>query len=383
MQVLIVFLAYLQITSALVIKVRPTRVKGQVRMRRPPLVPIPVRFVPFVGAGSRRPRPTIRRRTHIHVPINGRQFEHSHANGDVAHGHDFGFPAGIYPERGVGWDIPDYFRDSNTWAIFDKVNPDSVFVQDDEVYQPDNILNNVPDVMTANDGAMFPDSIVPSNVEVPIITPEFLPTSNKRREPAITRPLTPIVTGNINNPVVPKTNNTDNNNSTNVNKGQGSPGSPSTTDKTIIIVEKTTREPSCHKTGCLTGHECVFSNSYICPIYIPEVECKCRPGCRVDYTFIPYGTTVTMDTCGNTCSCFNMYGAASCSKKTCPENMQKLSSTGQKPEEVTMSTEQTPLPTQMSLDITTTDHLEINQPKDSVQMNFPVVPIAKSSSNSQ
>lgn len=63
--------------------------------------------------------------------------------------------------------------------------------------------------------------------------------------------------------------------------------------------------------GCLTGHECVFSNSYICPIYIPEVDCKCRAGCRVDYTFIPYGTTVTMDTCGNTCSCFNMYGAVS------------------------------------------------------------------------
>ena len=63
--------------------------------------------------------------------------------------------------------------------------------------------------------------------------------------------------------------------------------------------------------GCLTGHECVFSNSFICPIYIPEVDCKCRAGCRVDYTFIPYGATVTMDTCGNTCSCFNMYGAVS------------------------------------------------------------------------
>lgn len=248
MQLVIVFFAFLQITSALVIKVRPARVRGQVRMRRPPLGPFPMRFVPLAGAGFRRPRPTIRPRTHIHVPFNGRQFEHTHANGDVAHGHNFGFPAGIYPEHGVGWDIPEFFRDSNTWAIFDKVNPDSVFVQDDEgpVYQPDNIPNNIPDVMTSNDGAMFPDSIVPSDVEVPMITSEFLPTSNKRGEPAITRPLTPIVKENTNDSIVPKTNGTDN--STNVNKGWNNPGSPPSTDKTVIIVEKTTREPSCHKT---------------------------------------------------------------------------------------------------------------------------------------
>lgn len=97
MQLVIVFFAFLQITSALVIKVRPARVRGQVRMRRPPLGPFPMRFVPF--AGVRRPRPTIRPRTHIHVPFSGRQFEHTHANGDVAHGHNFGFPAGIYPEH--------------------------------------------------------------------------------------------------------------------------------------------------------------------------------------------------------------------------------------------------------------------------------------------
>lgn len=247
MQLVIAFLAFLQITSALVIKVRPARVRGQVRMRRPPLGPLPVRFVPL-SAGIRRLRPTIRPRTHIHIPFNGRQFEHSHANGDVAHGHNFGFPAGIYPERGVGWDIPDFFRDSNTWAIFDKVNPDSIFVQDDDVpvYQPDNIPNNVPVVMRSNDGAMFPDSIVPSDVEVPLITSEFLPTSNKRGEPAITRPLTPIATGNTNDSMVPKTNGTSN--STDVNKGRDNPGSPSTTDKTIIIVEKSIRDPSCHKT---------------------------------------------------------------------------------------------------------------------------------------
>lgn len=41
-----------------------------------------------------------------------------------------------------------------------------------------------------------------------------------------------------------------------------------------------------------------------------------------------------------------------------------------------MPTKQTPLPTQMSLDITTTGHLEINQPKNSIQMNFPVIPIS-------
>lgn len=233
MQLVIAFLAFLQIASALVIKVRPARVRGQVRMRRPPLGPLPVRFVPL-GAGIRRLRPTIRPRTHIHIPF--------------AHGHNFGFPAGIYPERGVGWDIPDFFRDSNTWAIFDKVNPDSIFVQDDDVpvYQPENIPNNVPVVMRSNDGAMFPDSIVPSDVEVPLITSEFLPTSNKRGEPAITRPLTPIATGNTNDSMVPKTNGTSN--STDVNKGRDNPGSPSTTDKTIIIVEKSIRDPSCHKT---------------------------------------------------------------------------------------------------------------------------------------
>ena len=61
--------------------------------------------------------------------------------------------------------------------------------------------------------------------------------------------------------------------------------------------------------GCSTGHECVHDSQWICPIYIPEVQCDCKPGCRVDYKFVPFGNTVTMDTCGNTCSCMNLYGA--------------------------------------------------------------------------
>lgn len=63
--------------------------------------------------------------------------------------------------------------------------------------------------------------------------------------------------------------------------------------------------------GCFIGYECVFLNFYICFIYILEVDCKCRVGCRVDYIFILYGIIVIMDICGNICFCFNMYGVVS------------------------------------------------------------------------
>ncbi|XP_033744207.1 uncharacterized protein LOC117330095 [Pecten maximus] len=77
----------------------------------------------------------------------------------------------------------------------------------------------------------------------------------------------------------------------------------------------------CHKTGCDTGAECVFAEEYICPSYIPSVECECRLGCRLDNTFIPLGGSITIDVCGNTCSCNNMYGAAECTQRMCkPED---------------------------------------------------------------
>ena len=244
-----VFLAVLQMTSALVIPMRPIRMRAGVRMQRPPVLR-PIRFVPIVGRVLRRPRPTMSHTSHIHVPLNGRQFEHSHAFSDIAHGHDFGFPSGIYPEHGFGWDIPDQFRDSNTWAVFDKVNPDSVLVQNDESSPFPS--DDTPDVM--NDGSMFPDSVIPSDVEVPSITSEFLPTSDKRGEPDVTRPLIPVTTGNRGS-LIPG--NTFNNTVYNVTDGNKvapeNPGSvpiksPATTARTIIIVEKTIKEPSCHKT---------------------------------------------------------------------------------------------------------------------------------------
>ncbi|XP_069125736.1 uncharacterized protein [Argopecten irradians] len=78
---------------------------------------------------------------------------------------------------------------------------------------------------------------------------------------------------------------------------------------------------SCHTTGCDTGAECVFAEEYICPSYIPSVQCECRLGCRLDYTFIPLGGSITIDVCGNTCSCNNMYGAAECTQRMCkPED---------------------------------------------------------------
>ncbi|XP_062603522.1 uncharacterized protein LOC134265300 [Saccostrea cucullata] len=392
MQFLIPFLLFLQIVSAMILPIgRPVRVRGDITMR-PRFRRFPIRYIPLVGRifRSRRFRPN----THIHVPFNGRQFEHSHVSSDVGHSHNTGFPSGIYPENGVGWNVPDEWRDANTWSMFDKVNPDSVLVLNDKLPDntPDSVSPGVP---------LFPDNIVPSNVEVPMVTSEFLPTSDKREEPVVTRPLTPIATDKTDVSSVPEVNG-GNIDSTGTIRNQENLGNNTSTigsdtnlvpDSNTITVtngqESTkTSEPSCHKTGCMTGHECVFSGSHICPIYIPEVDCKCRAGCRVDYTFIPYGTTVTMDTCGNTCSCFNMYGAPTCSNKSCkaPNNSEKLLPSDQIPTtEVSdilpadISTSQNPLPTAFTSDVTTTSKLKINKRKDSVQMNFPVIPIVKDS----
>ncbi|OWF50896.1 uncharacterized protein LOC110449887 [Mizuhopecten yessoensis] len=85
---------------------------------------------------------------------------------------------------------------------------------------------------------------------------------------------------------------------------------------------------SCHKTGCDTGAECVFAEEYICPSYIPSVACECRLGCRLDYNFIPLGGSITIDVCGNTCSCNNMYGAAECTQRMCKPEEPALSIAG-------------------------------------------------------
>ncbi|XP_061169055.1 uncharacterized protein LOC133178339 [Saccostrea echinata] len=390
MQFLILFLFFLQIASGVIFPIRrPVRVRGDITMRRPRFLRFPMRFIPLVGRvfRSRRLMPN----SHIHIPLNGRQFEHSHGFSDVGHSHDTGFPSGVYPENGVGWNVPDEWRDANTWSMFDKVNPDSVLVRNNDlpISTPDFAGPSVP---------LFPDNIIPSDVEVPMVTSEFLPTSDKREEPVVTRPLTPI-TDKIDGSSLPGIFvNRDNINSTDTNRTQGNienntntdlvQGSNTTTETKGHESTKT-NEPSCHKTGCMTGHECVFSGSHICPIYIPEVDCKCRAGCRVDYTFIPYGTTVTMDSCGNTCSCFNMYGAPTCSNISCKANSQKLLPSGPTitPKEndilpANISTPQNPLPTPVNLDVTTKAKLENSKRKDSILMNFPVIPIVRDTQKS-
>ncbi|XP_060066593.1 uncharacterized protein LOC132546883 [Ylistrum balloti] len=100
------------------------------------------------------------------------------------------------------------------------------------------------------------------------------------------------------------------------------------TNKIFPGVEGEKQNSSCHQTGCDTGAECVFAEEYICPSYIPSVACECRLGCRLDYTFIPLGGSITIDVCGNTCSCNNMYGAAECTQRMCKPEDPTISITG-------------------------------------------------------
>ncbi|XP_069125743.1 uncharacterized protein [Argopecten irradians] len=93
------------------------------------------------------------------------------------------------------------------------------------------------------------------------------------------------------------------------------------TDQILLGVGEEKQSSSCQTTGCNTGAECVTAEEYICPSHIPSAQCECRLGCRLDYTFIPLGGSITIDVCGNTCSCNNMYGAAECTQRMCkPED---------------------------------------------------------------
>ncbi|XP_076076088.1 uncharacterized protein LOC143046928 [Mytilus galloprovincialis] len=73
----------------------------------------------------------------------------------------------------------------------------------------------------------------------------------------------------------------------------------------------------CHKTGCSKGSQCVYERVWMCPTYIPDLNCYCRPGCAVGNTFIPMGKALTIDDCGNRCACQDQSGEAVCTKLEC------------------------------------------------------------------
>lgn len=253
------FIVLLQIANTATVHIgHPVRLRNYVTMRRPRF---PMRFFPLIGRffRNRRVRPTSRPPTHFHVPLNGRQFEHFHAFGDVGHTHDTTFPSVVNSENGAGWDIPVQWRDTNTWSLFDKVNPDSVLVWNNDL--PDNKPDAIPDSSLPN-RPLFPDSVLPSDVEVPVITSEFLSTSNKRKEPAVTRPLPPVSTENDGVLLPGIIVNVTDSNSTDLNRTQKNTGNDTntsginsnfvpvsmTTPETPKAVNKKTKEPSCHKT---------------------------------------------------------------------------------------------------------------------------------------
>ncbi|KAK3091606.1 hypothetical protein FSP39_021125 [Pinctada imbricata] len=73
---------------------------------------------------------------------------------------------------------------------------------------------------------------------------------------------------------------------------------------------------SLRDSSCETGQQCVFTDYikemlYTCPD-IPSVQCHCQKGCiyqdGLRDIFIPLGHSATVDKCGSTCSCNNMYG---------------------------------------------------------------------------
>jgi len=78
---------------------------------------------------------------------------------------------------------------------------------------------------------------------------------------------------------------------------------------------------SCQNRGCGTGEHCIYSDNWICPNYIPYLNCKCAAGCRAKDAFIPLRSTVVVDKCGSTCTCLNIYGETDCDMKRC--NMKK------------------------------------------------------------
>ncbi|XP_048758041.2 uncharacterized protein LOC125668232 isoform X2 [Ostrea edulis] len=56
----------------------------------------------------------------------------------------------------------------------------------------------------------------------------------------------------------------------------------------------------------------------ICPLNNPiHPLCRCQTGCRHKNFFIPYGTSVMVDKCGNKCYCNSLNGEVECEFDSC------------------------------------------------------------------
>ncbi|XP_011445898.3 serine-rich adhesin for platelets [Magallana gigas] len=74
---------------------------------------------------------------------------------------------------------------------------------------------------------------------------------------------------------------------------------------------------SCLSIGCPTGEQCTFNQNFLCPEWAEASACQCRQGCQAYNRFIPLGTRLSVDTCGNVCVCNNNDGIADCTQTPC------------------------------------------------------------------
>ncbi|XP_022319848.2 uncharacterized protein LOC111122378 [Crassostrea virginica] len=77
---------------------------------------------------------------------------------------------------------------------------------------------------------------------------------------------------------------------------------------------------------CPVGQQYVYqppgrtrdSVASVCPLNNPIHRfCRCLTGCRHKNFFIPYGTSITVDKCGNKCYCNNQNGEVECQFDSC------------------------------------------------------------------
>ncbi|XP_062603661.1 uncharacterized protein LOC134265469 [Saccostrea cucullata] len=62
---------------------------------------------------------------------------------------------------------------------------------------------------------------------------------------------------------------------------------------------------------CQTGNQCTYNRNFLCPDWVDSVTCQCQPGCDAFNQFIPLGTKISIDNCGNECVCIRNDGIIS------------------------------------------------------------------------
>ncbi|XP_061195266.1 mucin-17-like [Saccostrea echinata] len=82
-----------------------------------------------------------------------------------------------------------------------------------------------------------------------------------------------------------------------------------TTLPPVIVANET--QPCKTSDDCRTGNQCTYNRNFLCPDWADSITCQCQPGCDAFNQFIPLGSKITIDNCGNECVCIRNNGIIS------------------------------------------------------------------------